>query len=942
LKLIDHLLLFLFFTTTIIWSQDVYKQNINTNHGLPSNTVYDIVQDKNGFLWIATKEGITRFDGTRFKEFKSKELNSVVGSHISIDARNTVWYETFDGFILYVEKDSLKTFEQKQPIGFVNYAFLNDKLYYLSENHINTIDIKTKKPTEAFNLMGFTPNYIQTFNDEIITFEGEKRIVKIKNNATLISNLNSETVKSPIHFQAFNKIYFADKSNKNPNFYSIQNSKTTKEFEIITDAIIQNIEFFDELFWVCTNNGLIVLDKNGRKLRHILKKHSITSLIKDQDQIFWIGTHNDGIFKIESFDEISLNLSVHKPLKIAIDANQLIIGNEFGELLTSNLDLENLSKTTFKGKNEIGLINTENSKYNFIVSDGLIQTDKKFNVVHQDFYAVKSLNIINEQEIAFAATGFTGFKKIDSFHNIKSAFGSFDYDKQYYILQKNVRGKVSAHIKKSKSILFATNQGLSMFQNNSFTSIKHNNKPLFIRSISALNDEAILASSDDKLFHFKNGEINKIDLKIEKISFLKSFGNELFLISKNQVYQWNNNTFIRLDLGISEKINDFEITKNSFYVLVDKHLMKINKQKNIIAEKNIKLIIENITVNGQNVDSFSNEIFNHNQNNIEIAFSKIDFNSFQNPVVYKINDSKWIELNNVNILRLASLSPNQYKVQIQVKNHNETLQTINFTIQKPFWLQVWFFLLIILSGILIFMSIYKYRFNLLSKKKNLEIEKITLENHLNENRLKLIKAQMNPHFFFNALNTIQSFIATNETDEATSYLDNFSKLTRLILEMTDKNSISIEEEINMQKLYLNLQKIRLNNFCFEIVSEPESIEKAQIPTMLIQPFVENAIIHGLSHKKGQKFLKIQFLKTIDEKLEIIIRDNGIGIKKANEINSKSKTKSASFATKATLERLEIINRNNITIAIETNEIVENEISQGTEVKIKMNLAYESL
>jgi len=164
----------------------------------------------------------------------------------------------------------------------------------------------------------------------------------------------------------------------------------------------------------------------------------------------------------------------------------------------------------------------------------------------------------------------------------------------------------------------------------------------------------------------------------------------------------------------------------------------------------------------------------------------------------------------------------------------------------------------------------------------------------------------------------------------------------LILEMTDKNSISIEEEINMQKLYLNLQKIRLNDFCFEIVSDPESIEKAQIPTMLIQPFVENAIIHGLSHKKGQKFLKILFFKTIDGKLEIIIRDNGIGIKKANEINSKSKTKSASFATKATLERLEIINRNNITIAIETNEIVENEISQGTEVKIKMNLAYESL
>ena len=562
--------------------------------------------------------------------------------------------------------------------------------------------------------------------------------------------------------------------------------------------------------------------------------------------------------------------------------------------------------------------------------------------MQQYLYAFKSLFVINDQEITFAATGFTGFKKIDSFQNTKSVFGSFDYEKQYFILQKNVRGKVSAQIKKNKSILFATNQGLSLFQNNSLTSITHNSKPLFIRSISALRDEAILASSDDQLYHFKDGNITKINIQIDKISFLKSFENDLFLISKNLVYHWKNKTFERLDLGISERIIDFEINKNSFYVLADKHLMKISREKNALKEKNITLIVENIAVNGQNIAFDTQHIFKHNQNSIEIAFSKIDYHSFQNPVKYKINDGKWIELNNTNIIRLASLSPDEYTVLIQVKNHKETLQTINFTIQKPFWLQVWFILLIVISGILIFISIYKYRFNILSKKKNLEIEKITLENHLNENRLKLIKAQMNPHFFFNALNTIQSFIATNETEEATTYLDNFSKLTRLILEMTDKNSISIEEEINMQKLYLNLQKIRLNDFCFEIVSHPETIEKAQIPTMLIQPFVENAIIHGLSHKKGPKILQIQFMKTIDGKLEIIVRDNGIGIKKANEINSKSKTKSASFATKATLERLEIINRNHFTIAIETNEIVEDEISQGTEVKIKMNLAYESL
>lgn len=253
-----------------------------------------------------------------------------------------------------------------------------------------------------------------------------------------------------------------------------------------------------------------------------------------------------------------------------------------------------------------------------------------------------------------------------------------------------------------------------------------------------------------------------------------------------------------------------------------------------------------------------------------------------------------------------------------------------------------FILSLIAFGYFIYNRFKIKKQNEILKLKLEEAEKtIVAEKKASQSELKAIKAQMNPHFFFNALNTIQSFIATNETEEASDYLNKFSKLTRMILEMSDKNWVTIEEELKMQTLYLNLQKTRLSNFDFKINIADNLINHATVPTMLLQPYVENAVIHGLSHKLGIKNLWINLEITPNNQLEIVIKDNGIGLKKANEINAKNANKNTSFATKATLERLEIINRNDIRIAIETTELFDsNQNSDGTEVRITMNLSYE--
>ncbi len=192
---------------------------------------------------------------------------------------------------------------------------------------------------------------------------------------------------------------------------------------------------------------------------------------------------------------------------------------------------------------------------------------------------------------------------------------------------------------------------------------------------------------------------------------------------------------------------------------------------------------------------------------------------------------------------------------------------------------------------------------------------------------------MNPHVFYNALNTIQSFLFTNDKRNASNYLSKFSKLTRMILEMSGQETIKLQEEIEALKLYLELEKMRFDeDFNFDItISELVDLEMTKIPSMLIQPYVENAVKHGLLHLEGDKYLSIQF--TLDGKdLKVTITDNGVGRKKAESFKKLKSDVHKSYATQANLKRLELLNRGNRKQKpIEITDILQNDVCCGTQV-----------
>jgi LytS/YehU family sensor histidine kinase len=265
--------------------------------------------------------------------------------------------------------------------------------------------------------------------------------------------------------------------------------------------------------------------------------------------------------------------------------------------------------------------------------------------------------------------------------------------------------------------------------------------------------------------------------------------------------------------------------------------------------------------------------------------------------------------------------------QQQKENEIEQLQ-VQKTKQRNYYLIGGALLLLIVIGV-ITVIIYK-------RKRDKEQLTTDFKKQLAQAETKALRAQMNPHFIFNSLNSINSFVMDQKHEIASDYLIKFSKLIRLILDNSRNETISIEKELETLKLYVLLESARFDNKfkCVYHISEDVDANSIKIPPMLLQPFVENAIWHGLMQKEGEGTITVQIKKENEEFLNISITDDGIGREKAAELKSKSATHK-SHGLKVTSQRIEMMNKLNSTGA-QVN-IVDLKDAQGNAMGTKVEL-----
>jgi ligand-binding sensor domain-containing protein/anti-sigma regulatory factor (Ser/Thr protein kinase) len=245
-------------------------------------------------------------------------------------------------------------------------------------------------------------------------------------------------------------------------------------------------------------------------------------------------------------------------------------------------------------------------------------------------------------------------------------------------------------------------------------------------------------------------------------------------------------------------------------------------------------------------------------------------------------DSNWV----VTASRKAGfnfLPPGDYIFELKACNNNNVWTKdavrFRFSVQPPFWKTGWFILLCLLgAGGLIYFFV---RRNIRSIKL-----KAALQQQMSELEARALRAQMNPHFIFNCLNAIQELVVMQHVDAAYQYLSKFSRLLRMVLNNSEKSLIALSSEVEMNLLYLDLESLRFkNSFSYQVViDEQVEAETTLVPSLLLQPFIENAIWHGLAHKQGEKKLTVHF-HTRDNTLICSITDNGVGREKAAQIKA---------------------------------------------------------
>lgn len=304
-------------------------------------------------------------------------------------------------------------------------------------------------------------------------------------------------------------------------------------------------------------------------------------------------------------------------------------------------------------------------------------------------------------------------------------------------------------------------------------------------------------------------------------------------------------------------------------------------------------------------------------------------------------DTGWVEAGRQRLARYTNLAAGNYAFAVEAsadgKKWVAAPYTITFSIRKAWW-QTWYFrisALVLAAGI-----VYGIFYARLQKMRKQDALNTAFEQKMAKVQMNLLRAQMNPHFIYNSLNSINSFILKNDRQNASGYLTKFSRLMRLILENSRSEWVTLENELKAIELYIQLEALRFNyQFSYSIeVDEALNPDGIVLPPMLLQPYIENAIWHGLMYREqpgGHLEIKVS---EIQNKLSILIQDNGIGRKAAEEMKSKTANGQRSFGLKITDERLQMVNQNYNVHAYASiiDKYDNNGMGIGTEVTLTLN------
>ena len=926
---------FLIVFCTVIVAQNPAYFSYNIENGAPSNEIYSVFQDSEGYVWMGCDAGVYRFDGIKYEHFSSPHLTARSATGLFQSPSGRIYGYNFNNQIFYIENGLLNTINNwNLPVTGIAcngngnvYILSSEGAFVLNEKSLRWKIMNTPQHLSNGGKV-FTDN-IRATSDGNIYYHNYEKIIEWKDGRASSYEIAKKYSETPLIISRSNEfpwlfdILGAGVFQKTNNGWTPYQNPKLNEI-LIGRKLTSVVETDQGNIWINTHSGLIHFNKYTEKVELLYSDIAFSDCLKDAEGNYWFSTLHNGIFRIPQFDvrvwNVESNAFTNDPFShIATNGEIIYLAGTTGIISELSALGDKLKNYEHKPNSDLGM-------FYFDVQDQCIY----FNKMNQ----ILRLKDGRIDEVNSQARPIKSMLHLKNHYFLLSSQGLFcvnsitePLDGTNLIVEDWCRDIESSPFSGNKFV--AANGGLYELQ---FENGKWKNKNILFK-----NQQIISITVDQKkqivyILSFE-GVIYSID-KNRKITEFKKLDSSIKAVEldfhKGKIYLATNKGIFGLDiengssfqLGLYEGLSSNNVRALTFtdkycWAATGKGIQRIPLNLFRSKKGSAKIIFREFRLNN-NPKALKTIKEIRFDDELTIVSDGISFLSNGNfDFAYRIigNNENWIKVpGSAGKIVIPQLPTGKITIELKIIDHNgmASINSLKFELRvlPPFWQRWWFYLLIAFSVGLVAYAVFKRREKILQRKQQQELKNLRLENELRLTQQNALKAQMNPHFLFNVLNSIKGYIYENDKKNAAKYLSDFSNLVRKILEMSSLPVVSLEKELETLKLYIDLEAMMLQMDFSYTIEMDENVDDAsvKIPALLIQPYVENAFKHGLRHKSGEKKLSISIKYLSSEELLLItITDNGIGRKAAEEINKQTQADHQSFASNAMERRLKLLN-----------------------------------
>ncbi|HLP96519.1 MAG TPA: two-component regulator propeller domain-containing protein [Saprospiraceae bacterium] len=979
------LILFLFFSSLKPGlTQHSFTKNYHTGDGLPSNYLYFVLQDRNGYIWISSDVGVSRFDGQSFTNFNTSHGlpdNEVFSMLEDRDGR--IWFATLNGKSGYFYNGRMYNEHNDSLLRQCNLKGLTIRLFQQDDGRIvyagtfktMLIDLEKRQVEERRTDSGIvlvwkeSANRIGGANWEIgyVEPDGFRMVSSCPRMAQAVQALpegDTLLVSSNRSLYTFDrktlKLLHANECLPPGNQFIFMAKSGAKR-------------------WVGTRSGAYLLDAKTQAFeKQYLPGRTVSSVLEDREGGIWFTTFEEGLFYVPdpAITQYSLSdgLLYKRVTCLSRDAQQrLWIGSEGsafsvfdGKTIQSRVIFQKIvtnknirvirhypdgttlviskAGTLILGPNREELLIHRASDLALAPDGNLWGGLNGLYIVSPDLARRKSLPAHAPLDVADDNSWY-GIPNVANFKGYKVEKIEFDDQRYGWVGTHNGLFRVDSAAREQKIL-------------------PHSIRDLYFQ---ASTRQLWALSESSGLFLIKDGQIQ------DSIAIRNQFGevicrdlcvddagklwigtaSGLFMVQERGG-KWELTNFWGV-LGLGwDKINAVEVVGNLVYIGKDDGLLAIPTHTLLASPPSPPVLIKSVQVNNQPRvwPDGQSLVLQYGEGSLNIAFEGL---SYREPQYiryrYRLSglDTLWRETAS-EALEFASLRPGKYRFEVfSVNGAGEVCPqpaVLLLEVLPPFWLRAWFYILLAaVAGLLLFGYI-RWRENRLRHayevdRERIEIsrEKAELQKKIADLKMLALRLQMNPHFIFNALNTIKGYYGQDKMVEANAFIGKFARLLRLNLDYSDA-LIPLDQEMELLRIYLQLSQIRYpDKISFSMDVSPDiNPMDVMIPSMLLQPFVENAVIHGLAPKSTPGEVLLSF-RLHEQELWVSIQDTGVGREAAAQ--SKLRNLHKPLATRTTLERLELIRGKEAPgPALQIEDLYDNGRPTGTLVTLRIPIQYQ--